>query len=182
MTNSKLLYFILVLCLNLQLIFAQKITPEIELKIKEKVNLELGKFLKRTTINKYQDKDLIEFILDTMKIEKTVEYSINYDFTTTGMNSIVFKAGQEYDALMNKYYKKLLAILQKDDKQVLIDAQRAWLTPRDLEMKLIQTVSKPQYSGGGSIQSNLNVSDEQEMIKERVVSLFNYFTRAKGEF
>ena len=80
-----------------------------------------------------------------------------------------------YDKLLNKYYKKLLAILKTDDKEILITAQRSWLLFRDNESKLIAVLKKTEYSGGGTIQRILPNGEYLDFLKERVIVLFNYY-------
>jgi uncharacterized protein YecT (DUF1311 family) len=80
-----------------------------------------------------------------------------------------------YDKLLNKYYKKLLDVLKIEDKEVLIKSQKSWLIFRDNESKLIWTLKKNEYSGGGSIQHILANDEALDFLRNRVIDLFNYY-------
>ena len=68
------------------------------------------------------------------------------------MRDAGYEAATLYDSLLNKYYKKFLAVLKGEDKKNLLQAQKSWLAFRDNETKLVETISKDQYSGGGTMQ------------------------------
>lgn len=154
-----------------------KITPVIAAKIQARVDSAVQSFKKNYKVHDGDNLGDKEFALDTFKIERASEYAFDYDYSTVGMNAIVNKATDSYDALLNKYYKKLLARLQEGDKQTLINAQRAWLKLKEVDINLIGTISKPKYSGGGSIQSNINTATINEMVKHRAVTMFGYYAR-----
>lgn len=80
-----------------------------------------------------------------------------------------------YDQLLNKYYNRLLKLLQPQDKTALIAAQKAWLQFRDAESKLIRTLSKDEYSGGGTIQSNIVTNSYADLVVKRCIDIFNYY-------
>lgn len=54
-------------------------------------------------------------------------------------------------------------------------AQKAWLQFRDTESKLIKTLSKDEYSGGGTIQSNIVTSSYADLVVKRCIDIFNYY-------
>ena len=76
---------------------------------------------------------------------------------------------------MNKYYGKLMKLLKPEDKKILITAQKAWLVFRDAEIKLIGTMTDDQYSGGGTIQSNIRMGQYSSLVVERTKDIFNYY-------
>lgn len=119
----------------------------------------------------------IEFSVDTFKIEHTISERMSTAYRTQEMNAIVSDGTTEYDKLLNKYYNRLLTKLNSEDKKILISAQRAWLSFRDAELKLIGVISKTEYSGGGTIQSNINVGDYHEIIKKRTIDIFGHLYR-----
>jgi uncharacterized protein YecT (DUF1311 family) len=119
----------------------------------------------------------IEFSLDTFRVEHTFSATIADMVNSPQILAAGQQATAEYDKLLNKYYNKLLAKLKSDDKKVLIKAQKAWLTFRDAEQNLIGTMSAEQYSGGGSIQKDINESTYQELVKSRLVHIFNHLNR-----
>ena len=77
--------------------------------------------------------------------------------------------------MLNKYYNKLLKILKPEDKKILVTAQRAWLAYRDPEAKLIGTMTKEEYSGGGTIQSNIATGAYSDLVAKRTIEIFNYY-------
>ncbi len=154
-----------------------QITPKIAAKIQVRVDSAANAFKKKYLVRDGDNPEDQDFMLDTFKIERTAEYAIDYDYSTVGMNAIVDKSTDGYDALMNKYYKKLLAKLEGEDKQTLIKAQREWLKLKDLDIDLISTISQNKYSGGGSIQSNLNTSAIYDIVKQRALTMYHYYSR-----
>ena len=154
-----------------------EITPQIEKKITAEVN-------KAAEIFKAQNKDILgseaqlAFAMDTFKIEHIAQKKMEVNFSTHGMNDATYEATEAYDKLLNKYYNKLLALLKPEDKKTLITAQKAWLTFRNTEQTLIEVISAPQYSGGGTMQSNINTSSYNELIKQRTIQIFNHYDRA----
>ena len=81
-----------------------------------------------------------------------------------------------YDKLMNKYYNKLYKILSPEDKNILVSAQKAWLAYRDSQAKLIGTLTKREYSGGGTtIQMIISNELYSDIVVERTIQLFNNF-------
>ena len=116
----------------------------------------------------------IEFKLDTFKIERIQERKLEIDFSTTGMLNSTYEVIDEYDKLLNKYYKTLLGKLTEKDTNVLRKAQKNWIQFRDSEIELIETIGKEKYSGGGTIQSLIGASRIYELTKERLLDLYNY--------
>jgi uncharacterized protein YecT (DUF1311 family) len=91
------------------------------------------------------------------------------------MNTTIKNMAASYDKLMNKYYNKLLKLLKPDDKNVLVAAQKAWLKYRDAEFKLIGTMTKEEYSGGGTIQTNIANGRYADITVRRTIEIFNYY-------
>ncbi len=173
--------FILLVTLNLftQICFGQTdgpepITPEILQKLKSDIEKQIPGF-KKTLLKQNLSADQIEFSLDTFRIERLVYNRMDIDYSTSGMNRAVIEMTNSYDKLMNKYYKKLLKLLTTEDQKVLVSAQKAWLTYRDAETKLIQTMTKDEYSGGGTIQSNIVNGSYADLVISRTIKIFSYY-------
>lgn len=152
----------------------KEITPQILAKIKAEIEKQVPAFKQQISKNELS-KDEIEFALDTFRIEQLVSKRMNIDYSTTGMNTTVYEMSISYDVLMNKYYNKLLKALRPEDKRILIAAQKAWLAYRDAEDKLISTMTKEEYSGGGTIQSNIATGAYADLIVKRAIEIFNYY-------
>lgn len=131
-----------------------QITPEQRADTKAKAEAETQQFKK--TLTGWADKD-IEYAVDTFRIQRIMEKTMDADYSTHGMNNAVNELTAAYDKLLNKYYKLILTKLSTADKQIFITAQRSWLAFRKAEENLILMLSKDQYSGGGTIQSNIYV-------------------------
>ncbi|MCR4033669.1 MULTISPECIES: lysozyme inhibitor LprI family protein [Flavobacterium] len=152
----------------------KQISPEILKKITSEVEAQIPK-LKLKLAKQELNADEIEFKIDTFRIQEITSRRIDIDYSTTGMNISVDELTNSYDKLMNKYYNKLMKLLKPEDKKVLITAQRAWLAFRDAESKLIGTMTDEHYSGGGTMQSNIQTSQYSSLVVERTIAIFRYY-------
>jgi uncharacterized protein YecT (DUF1311 family) len=150
------------------------LTPAALTQIKSDVEKEAQVF--RKTIGA-QDLSAMEvnFAVDTFRIERIASMRMNVDYSTAGMNQTVIEKAASYDRLLNKYYNLLMGALKPADKAVLISTQRAWISFRSAEKKLITTMAKTAYSGGGSIQSNIVNGRYAELVVNRTLKIFNYY-------
>jgi len=155
------------------------VTPAIIAKINAEMEKQIPALMVRLEKDNSERTDkfdeAIQFGVDTFKIEYFLRRAMDYDYSTYGMNTATSDAAAKYDALMNKYYKLLSAKLKPADRATLLTAQRSWLAYRDDEGKLRGTLSKEEYSGGGTIQSTIGVSQYFELVKARVLQLFEYY-------
>lgn len=152
----------------------QKISSQVLQQIASEVKQMIPAY-KASLEKQALNKDQIAFSIDTFYIEQVLQKRINLDYTTAGMNTAILDMVASYDKLLNKYYNKLLNLLQAQDKSVLITAQKAWLQFRDSESKLMRTLSKDVYSGGGTIQSNIVNGAYADLVVNRCIELFNYY-------
>jgi uncharacterized protein YecT (DUF1311 family) len=156
---------------------AVEVTPQLQKRIRDEVEKQIPQFkktLEKEKLNQVQT----EFEIDTFKVERFMEKWIDLDYTDAGMSDGTYAGAKLYDSLLNKYYKKLLAVLKPDDKKVLIQAQKAWLLYRDSEFKLVETISKDEYSGGGTMQQLIESGEYLSLVKNRTISIFLHYTRA----
>ena len=154
-----------------------EVTLAIQKKIKQDIEKEIPKLRNNLEANK-TNAIQIEFSLDTFRVERFMTKWIELDYSDPGMREATYATANQYDSLLNKYYKKLLTVLKGDDKKNLVQAQKSWLSFRDAELKLVGTISKDQYSGGGTLQQLTESSEYLNLIKERTIAIFNHFTRA----
>jgi len=161
-----------------QFIWAQEwpkeITPQVLQKIKSEVEKQVPAFRQKLAAKGF-NADQVEFSIDTFRIERIAEGRIDIDYSTAGMNTAVAESAEAYDKLLNKYYNKLLKLLKPEDKKELVAAQKAWMVYRDAEAKLIWTMTKEEYSGGGSMQTNIANGAYAALVERRTVELFNYY-------
>ena len=153
----------------------QEVTPEIARKINAEIDKGIIK-LKEGEKNEKLSPEELAFRIDTFKIEQFFRRDLDYNYTTSGMNSATFDAADKYDSLLNKYYKLLLNKLVDGDKNTLKEAQRAWLAYREKEMKLVELLGQEQYSGGGTMQILIYAGKYLAFIKARVNTLFDYYS------
>lgn len=177
--KANRLFFLLLFLLAGQISFGQddgpkEITPQVLQKIKADVEKLVPAF-KKSLSKQDLTADQIEFSVDTFRIEQIGAIRMEMDYTTVGMNITVDEMTSSYDKLLNKYYNKLLNMLQPEDKKVLITAQRAWIAYRDAEAKLIGTMTKEEYSGGGTIQSIIATGSYADLVVKRTLEIFNYY-------
>ncbi|MBY0478332.1 MAG: DUF1311 domain-containing protein [Chitinophagaceae bacterium] len=158
-----------------------EVTPTVE----EKISQEIGKEseLLKSKLKKEGDTEaVIEFTIDTFRIELYLSKYISYDWSTAGMRYATYEVASRYDSLLNKYYKKLQTILKPEDKKVLANAQKSWITFRNNELKLINVVGKDEYSGGGTIQQLMDASEYLEIIQQRVFKIYHHYLRATQDY
>jgi uncharacterized protein YecT (DUF1311 family) len=158
-----------------------EITPQILTKIKLDIEKEVSFKKKRLEMDKVNNIQT-EFTLDTFRVERLMEKYLELDFSDFGMREATYSSAKQYDSLLNKYYKKLLATLKGEDKATLIKAQKAWVAFRDSESKLVDTISKDEYSGGGTLQRLTEASEYLDLIQDRTTSIFNHYIRATQNF
>lgn len=152
----------------------QEVTPAVKQKLVAEINKQAEGFKKslaKKNLNQYE----IEYSVDTFKIDRLIERERDIDPSTAGQIFAIDESIKGYDALINKYYKLLLGILDEEDKKTLIAAQRAWITFRDAEAKLRGLQYEKKYTGGGSMYAVIRVSDQAELIERRATELYNYY-------
>ena len=154
-----------------------EVTQEISGKINQEIAKSIGPL--KTKMRKLKESEVaIEFASDTFMIEEYQQKYIDYDYSTAGMRNATYDAAYKYDSLLNKYYRKLLIVLKPADKAALINAEKSWLVYRDNELKLISTISKDEYYGGGTLQQLTDASEYLNLIKERAIRIYEYYVRA----
>jgi uncharacterized protein YecT (DUF1311 family) len=151
-----------------------KIKKEVEKKA-QSLKLQLEK--SNGYVNDVEKKLAIEFTLDTFRIEETNSKMIEIDNSTVGMVDAIYSSENDYDKLLNKYYKILIDKLDAADKEILRSSQKNWLVFRDDELQLNDMLSKEKYSGGGTIQNLIVSGRVLEITKNRVIEMFQYCLR-----
>ena len=158
---------------------AVQVIPGTLAKLKLDVEREVPAFKEKIRKLKYSP-IVSEFAVDTFKIEHLTEKWIKIDYTDGGMSEATYNKAKEYDVLLNNYYKKLLAILNPEERKKLIAAQKSWLSFRDNEANLIETINGKAYAGG-TLQGLTNSSEYLNLIQTRTKDLYSYYLRCMGE-
>lgn len=120
--------------------------------------------------DKEYDAHTIEFTMDTMRIEKVIDFQ-NEDghYTTYDMHQMNRFRYEEYDKLLNKYYKILMNSLPAEKKTTVRDSQRVWLKYRDSEKLLYEAlIGSQEGTMWPVVAGDMNV----QLVKDRVLILF----------
>ncbi len=151
-----------------------KIQKEVESEVQ---NLKIKLEKSDGYVNDAQKKLAIEFTLDTFRIEEINSKMMSIDYSTVGMVDATYSSENDYDKLLNKYYKILIDKLDATDKEILHKSQKNWLVFRDGELQLNSMLAKEKYSGGGTIQNLIVSGRVLEITKNRVIEMFQYCLR-----
>jgi uncharacterized protein YecT (DUF1311 family) len=153
---------------------AEDYTLKVKNLLLDSIENESFKLRKQLKIDEEYEK-VIQFTIDTFKINQYTKRKMIYFYTTNGMNMVVNEETHRYDSLMNVYYFKLKNELSTKDQQILKIAQLSWLNYRDKELDLIGLLRDEKYSGGGTIQSNLFTGMHNSLVIQRTIELFEHY-------
>lgn len=143
-------------------------------RIEKEIENEAKLFIEKLDTSSITKAD-IKFSIDTFKIESKNRKRQEFDNSTEGMNNSVLDMIDEYKKLNDFYYKALLNLLEKNDKQVLIDSQKDWQKFSESEWKLIEMMRDSNYNSGGTIQTNYAIANYYDIIKSRTEQLFWHY-------
>ncbi len=180
---------LLILCLQLIIgaTYAQSVIELPKCLTKELTDLQIVRAEKEITdfrlkrIEEFRIKDHsdryiqmnMEYETDIEIIETLAKYREKNDGSTGGMLSLCDDKTEAYDALLNKYYKKLLNRVNEKDREIIRIAQRSWLKFRENETEMQSMLVKPEYKGGGGSMYAIYPSGLfLRLTKERVKELF----------
>ncbi len=92
----------------------------------------------------------------------------NYSFAQTQleMNETANAKYKKADVELNKVYKQLMSILDQNEKQLLIQAEKDWMKFRDSHCKF----DASQYEGG-SIQPLIYSTCLEELTRKRIAEI-----------
>jgi uncharacterized protein YecT (DUF1311 family) len=172
--------FYLAFALNCVIGFGQaprEITKQDSVRILKEADdcaLNLRRELDKKYSDDFQKNLIIDFAVDTCRIERIASKKMEIDYSTFGMSMAVDELNSQYDKLLNKYYQKLIAKLKGQDKDFLKQTQRNWIQFRDSEIKLINLLSEDKYSGGGSMQMNIRSGLSLGLTKKRLIDLYQH--------
>ena len=157
-------------------------TKEDTLRIEKQLAKEADSVRSALQKEEYRTDDFkkteIEFRLDTFIVERRCALFIEVDYTDLGMQFSINQLWSDYEDLLNKYYKLLIAKLNAADKETLKVSQRNWLKYRDSDQQVNFLLTEERYSGGGTIQALYAGNRTVEITKTRVLELYHYLERA----
>ncbi len=99
---------------------------------------------------------------------------------THGTSVCIIIAKDEWDKVLNKYYKLLKAELSDDGKKSLLEAQREWLKMRDKEYIFVEQLYNIE-TGGGTMYTPIYLLKEKDIVKDRALELKYYYKNLIGE-
>lgn len=92
--------------------------------------------------------------------------NISFAQTQSEMNVAANAKYKKADAELNRVYKQLMAILDKNEKLLLIQAEKDWIKYRDSHCKF----DASQYEGG-SIQPLIYSTCLEELTRKRIAEI-----------
>lgn len=116
-----------------------------------------------------------EFQQDTARIENRVRNG--FLESTAGFIDSMSYLETEYDKLLNKYYRLLMANLDEEGKAALKSAQINWIKFQTNDRKLLDHISAQVYRnmGGGTLSSYVSAPLYGYIIKDRAIELYEYY-------
>lgn len=116
-----------------------------------------------------------EFQQDTARIESYVRKG--FLESTAGFIECMNYLEAEYDKLLNKYYRLLMANLDAEGKAALKSAQVNWIKFQTADRKLLDNISTLVYKnmGGGTLSSYMSAPLYGYIIKDRAIELYEYY-------
>lgn len=105
--------------------------------------------------------------LDKHPLDTLTEQCLEKAYSTLDMAQCYQSARINWDKELNAHYARLMSMLNKEDKGLLEDSQRAWVLFRDAQVKSIRAV----YDRDGSVWGLVIAEKEIELTKEQALRL-----------
>ena len=150
----------------------EEIKPFIQQTNRE-VEKSMAKLMESKKWDTKNDALIIEFTKDTMKIETIARLLFNEYYSTFDMLNTITYQIDEYDKLLNKYYKLLMGKLSEEKKVKFRNAQRVWLKYRDSEIGDALNAVTPEEGTMWRLSANDRILD---IVKERVCTIYDFLT------
>jgi uncharacterized protein YecT (DUF1311 family) len=101
-------------------------------------------------------------------IDLRMEQAIEQDPSTAGSVAAISKAAEQWDAELNKAYRKLKTTMKPAEWQALVEAQRAWIAFRDAQLKALDAFYANME---GTMFVPMAAHDSMELTRERALYL-----------
>lgn len=115
--------------------------------------------------------------VDTFVVQRVYEEMLHFDGSTLGINQSNLYSMADYEALVFKYSEVVRNKLSTEDQLTFDEAQTAWLHYFEKERTFSGVLMKPEYSGGGTIQTLIYTGRLLDMQKQRLNFLVNCLIR-----
>ncbi len=104
-------------------------------------------------------------------IDTALEICTDNNPHTGGMVNCINIAYKKWDQELNKNYQTLMSKLKPSGKQLLKSAQLSWITYRDKEFKLIDSI----YDDiPGTMYIPMRSDEKRQIVKQRALALANH--------
>lgn len=104
-------------------------------------------------------------------IDRALEVCIEKDPTTAGTVNCTDIAYKKWDQELNKNYQTLMRKLKPAGKQLLKTAQLNWITYRDNEFKLIDSIYDMLQ---GTMYIPMRIDEKMQIVKQRALALVSH--------
>lgn len=137
--------------------------------------LKLEILSEQNSLSNFQKNIKADFTADTFYIEKVFIYSSGGTGSSNAIADCNYILLNEYDKLLNKYYKILMDSLNKDSKDMLKNSQRNWLEYRNSERKFNDNL---YFDCDQGLMQYIWISERAvEITKARVNEILEYLLR-----
>lgn len=92
---------------------------------------------------------------------------------TVAISNCSYATEKQWDEVLNKYYKLLRGILDKESRSKLKESQRAWIMFRDKEGENILSVYINNKEG--TAYHNIAASEISNLVEQRAIQLKAYY-------
>jgi uncharacterized protein YecT (DUF1311 family) len=173
----KTAILVLTFALNIVISFGQtgedeKAIQKIKKQVEDQIPYQRAKIL---ADDQYTNDIALEFELDTFRLERMNDLRQENDYSSPGMISAITEHTAGYDKLMNKYYNLLKSKLKPKDKAALTSAQKAWVSFRDKEEKVLKMMQDTTYSGNGAERIFDYYVGVDSLVQQRATELYQYY-------
>lgn len=104
-------------------------------------------------------------------IDEALDICTDKDPSTGGMVRCTDIAYKKWDQELNKNYQTLMRKLKPVGKRLLKSAQLSWITYRDNEFKLIDSI----YDNiQGTMYISMRIDEKMQIVKQRAIALANH--------
>jgi uncharacterized protein YecT (DUF1311 family) len=104
-------------------------------------------------------------------IDEALDICTEKDPATAGVVRCTDLAYKKWDQELNKNYQTLLSKLKPAGKQLLKSAQLSWITYRDNEFKLIDSIYD---SIPGTMYISMRIDEKMQIVKQRALALASH--------
>lgn len=104
-------------------------------------------------------------------IDEALEICTEKDPSTAGMVRCTDIGYKKWDQELNKNYRTLMSKLKPAGKQLLKSAQLSWVTYRDAEFKLIDSIYDDIQ---GTMYISMRIDEKMQIVKQRALALASH--------